>query len=74
LPTIAKERDSLRLRINAQSLREFRAPRRWPLDRPSPFEATRVLDPAPNAQLNREARDDAAQWAVANGRDRNASI
>jgi glycine/D-amino acid oxidase-like deaminating enzyme len=57
LPTIAKERDSMRLRINAQSLREFRAPRRWPLDQPSPFEATRVLDPAPNAALNREALD-----------------
>jgi glycine/D-amino acid oxidase-like deaminating enzyme len=25
------------------------------LDRPSPFEATRVLDPVPNATLNREA-------------------
>jgi len=57
LPTIAKERDSMRLRINAQSLREFRAPRRWPLDRPSPFETTRVLDPAPNAGLNQEALD-----------------
>src|SRR5580692_4150677 len=57
LPTIAKERDSMRLRITGQSLREFRAPRRWALDRPSPFEATRVLDPAPNAGLNREALD-----------------
>jgi glycine/D-amino acid oxidase-like deaminating enzyme len=57
LPTIAKERDSMRLRINAQSLRELRGPRRWPLDRPSPFEATRVLDPAPNLRLNREALD-----------------
>jgi glycine/D-amino acid oxidase-like deaminating enzyme len=55
LPTIRKERDSLRLRVNAQSLREFCAPRRWPLDRPSPFEATRVLDPTPNKALNREA-------------------
>jgi glycine/D-amino acid oxidase-like deaminating enzyme len=55
LPTIRKERDSLRVRVNAQSLRELRAPRIWPLDRPSPFEATRVLDPAPNAKLNREA-------------------
>jgi glycine/D-amino acid oxidase-like deaminating enzyme len=55
LPAIRKERDSLRLRVNAQSLREFRAPRSWPLDRPSPFEAMRVLDPAPNAALNREA-------------------
>jgi glycine/D-amino acid oxidase-like deaminating enzyme len=55
LPTIRKERDSLRLRVNAQSLREFRAPRSWPLDRPSPFEAARVLDPTPNRALNREA-------------------
>src|SRR5260370_27539302 len=55
LPTIRAERGSLRLRVNGQSLREFRAPRSWPLDRPSPFEAARVLDPAPNKALNREA-------------------
>jgi glycine/D-amino acid oxidase-like deaminating enzyme len=55
LPTLRKEHASLRLRVNAQSLREFGAPRRWPLDRPSPFEAARVLDPAPNKTLNREA-------------------
>jgi glycine/D-amino acid oxidase-like deaminating enzyme len=55
LPTIRKERGSLRLRVNAQSLREFRTPRSWPLDRPSPFEAARVLDPAPNRTMNREA-------------------
>jgi glycine/D-amino acid oxidase-like deaminating enzyme len=57
LPTIAAERESMRLRLNAQSLREFRAPRRWPLDRPSPFEMTRVLDPTPNATLNKQALD-----------------
>jgi glycine/D-amino acid oxidase-like deaminating enzyme len=55
LPTIRKERGSLRVRVNAQSLREMRAPRSWPLDRPSPFEAVRVLDPDPNQALNREA-------------------
>jgi glycine/D-amino acid oxidase-like deaminating enzyme len=55
MPTVRKERDSLRLRVNAQSLRELRTPRSWPLDRPSPFEAVRVLDPAPNRTLNREA-------------------
>ena len=55
LPTVHKERKSMRLRVNRQSLREFRAPRHWPLDRPSPFEATRVLDPKPNETLNREA-------------------
>ena len=55
LPTIRKEHGSLRLRVNAQSLREFRGPRNWPLDQPSPFEAARVLDPAPNRTLNQEA-------------------
>src|SRR3984957_1311195 len=55
LPTIRKERDSLRLRLNAQSLREFCTRRSWPLDRPSPFEATRVLDPAPSLTLNGQA-------------------
>jgi glycine/D-amino acid oxidase-like deaminating enzyme len=55
LPTIRQESAPLRLRLNAQSLREFRTQRSWPLDRPSPFEAARVLDPAPNATLNGEA-------------------
>ena len=55
LPTIRNERDSLRLRLNAQSLRELCAPRRWPMDRPSPFESARVLDPPPNRTLNRQA-------------------
>jgi glycine/D-amino acid oxidase-like deaminating enzyme len=57
LPTLRKEAASLKPRLNAQSLREIRAPRRWPLDRPSPFEKTRVLDPAPNKAMNREALD-----------------
>jgi glycine/D-amino acid oxidase-like deaminating enzyme len=57
LPTIAKEAASLKPRVNAQSIRELRAPRRWSLDESSPFEATRVLDPAPNKTMNREALD-----------------
>jgi glycine/D-amino acid oxidase-like deaminating enzyme len=55
MPMLRKERESMRVRLNAQSLFEIRAPRIWPLDRPSPFEATRVLDPAPNLALNRAA-------------------
>jgi glycine/D-amino acid oxidase-like deaminating enzyme len=55
LPTVRKEGSAIRPRLNSQSWRELRAPRRWPLDRPSPFERTRVLDPAPNPTLNREA-------------------
>lgn len=55
LPTIRKEAAALKPRLNGQSLRELRAPRRWALDRPSPFEETRVLDPAPNKTMNRQA-------------------
>jgi glycine/D-amino acid oxidase-like deaminating enzyme len=55
LPTLRKEAASFKPRLNAQSLFEWRAPRRWPLDRPSPFEKARVLDPRPNERMNREA-------------------
>jgi glycine/D-amino acid oxidase-like deaminating enzyme len=55
LPTIRKEAAALKPRVNAQSLFEFRTPRRWSLDKPSPFEKTRVLDPAPNKRMNRVA-------------------
>jgi glycine/D-amino acid oxidase-like deaminating enzyme len=54
---VRKEAASLKPRLNAQSLREWRTPRSWRLDRISPFETTRVLDPAPNETLNREALD-----------------
>jgi glycine/D-amino acid oxidase-like deaminating enzyme len=57
LPTIRREAAAFKPRLNAQSLHELGWPRRWPLDRPSPFERLRVLDPAPNRALNREARE-----------------
>jgi glycine/D-amino acid oxidase-like deaminating enzyme len=56
-PSVRKEGSAIRPRLDAQSWRELRTPRRWPLDRPSPFEITRVLDPAPDKALNREARE-----------------
>ena len=55
LPTLRKERDNTKLRLNAQSFAEWTGPRRWPLDRPSPFERSRVLDPQPNEALNHGA-------------------
>jgi glycine/D-amino acid oxidase-like deaminating enzyme len=55
MPTVAKEAASLKPRLNRQSLREFCTTRTWSLDRPGPFEKTRVLDPAPNRSMNREA-------------------
>jgi len=54
-PTLAKQAGGFMPRFNAQSMLEWREPRRWPLDRPSPFERTRVLDPEPNLAMNREA-------------------
>jgi len=57
LPTIRTEAKNLKPRVNGQSLLECRTPRTWTLDRPSPFECTRVLDPPPNRVLNREALD-----------------
>jgi glycine/D-amino acid oxidase-like deaminating enzyme len=53
--TVRRELPTLTPRINALSWFELTRPRRWPLDRPSPFEHLRVLDPAPDATLNGEA-------------------
>jgi glycine/D-amino acid oxidase-like deaminating enzyme len=47
LPSLAKEWRALRLRIGRRFIEEWRIPRRWRLDEPSPFEAVRVLDPEP---------------------------
>jgi glycine/D-amino acid oxidase-like deaminating enzyme len=55
LPTIRKEGRAIKPRLNSQSWCELAGPRRWPLDSPSPFERMRVLDPAPNRAMNREA-------------------
>jgi len=41
--------------VNAQSLRELFTPRHWALDRPSPFESVRVLDPSPDLEINAQA-------------------
>ncbi len=49
-PTLKKERGNMKLRLNAQSFKEWTGPRRWPLDRPSPFESDRVLDPPPDQE------------------------
>ena len=42
-----KEQKSLRLRVGRRFWEELTMPSRWPLDRPSPFENARVLDPDP---------------------------
>jgi glycine/D-amino acid oxidase-like deaminating enzyme len=45
-------------------------PRRWPADRPSPFEAMRVLDPAPNLKTLARVQDAFARAFPALGRPR----
>lgn len=56
-PSLRQQAAAVRPRIDAQTWRELGVPRRWALDRPSPFETTRVLDPAPDAGMNRLAWD-----------------
>jgi len=47
LPLAWLARQHLRPRLSSRFLDEWRQPRRWPLDRISPFEMTRTLDPEP---------------------------
>ncbi len=56
LPALRNEWGSLTLRVGERFVTELRTPRRWALDRPSPFEATRVNDPAPMTALNDQAQ------------------
>ncbi len=57
LPALRMEWETLRLSLGREFVDECRQPKRWPLDRPSPFEATRVLDPAPNPRIVARIRD-----------------
>ena len=47
-PSFLRSRRELKLRLDGRFLAELRTRRRWALDEPTPFEATRVLDPAPS--------------------------
>ena len=55
LPAARASHKSLRLRLDRRFVAEARTPKRWPLDTPSPFEATRVLNPAPDVAGNMRA-------------------
>jgi glycine/D-amino acid oxidase-like deaminating enzyme len=47
LPALRLDWNGLRLRLGRRFIDEAKLARRWALDRPSPFEQVRVLDPAP---------------------------
>jgi glycine/D-amino acid oxidase-like deaminating enzyme len=51
-----RTRREYRLRLVGRWREEARIARRWSMDEASPFEATRVLDPAPNPAIVEESR------------------
>lgn len=51
LPMLLKEHRGIRIRLGRRFVEEWRLPARWALDQPSPFEAVRVLDPAPYTDI-----------------------
>jgi glycine/D-amino acid oxidase-like deaminating enzyme len=54
-PALRTRRAYFRLRLGRRFLAELAEPSRWRLDAPSPFEAVRVLDPAPSRDILDEA-------------------
>lgn len=60
LPALKLGRDVLRVRLGHRFLEEWRTPRRFPLDRPTPFERVRVLDPAPDPVILEQAKKEAS--------------
>lgn len=57
LPALRADWQGLRLRLGRRFIDEARLARRWALDRTSPFEQVRVLDPEPVAAVLEEALD-----------------
>ena len=48
---LMQELKILRLSFGSEFVDEWMTPRTWPLDAPSPFEVTRVLDPEPTPRV-----------------------
>ena len=58
LPAVLEEREIVRLSFGKPFFEELLAPRRWSLDAVSPFEETRVLNPAPGKRSLKALRRD----------------
>ncbi len=56
LPAIRLRGGDVKPRFGPQFFRELRQPSQWPLDRPSPFEAMRILDPPAHKPILDQAR------------------
>lgn len=61
VPALRKQWKELRLRVGRRFIEEWRIPRRWSLDAPSPFETVRVLDPEPSRRILDEGLDHLAR-------------
>jgi len=55
-PALMQELRIVKLDFGREFIDELVTPREWPLDAPSPFEATRVLNPAPSPRVLRGLR------------------
>ncbi|MER2537424.1 MAG: FAD-binding oxidoreductase [Rhizobiaceae bacterium] len=65
LPRAIAERKSLRLRLGARFMQEWRWARRWKMDEVSPFEHVRTLDPKPLAyDLDQAKRNIQAAYPI----------
>ncbi|MCC2096777.1 MAG: FAD-binding oxidoreductase, partial [Hyphomicrobiales bacterium] len=62
LPQLLADFGQIRLRMDGSIVRDLVAPRVWPLDQPSPFEAMRVLDPKPSRRIIAAARQNLARY------------
>jgi glycine/D-amino acid oxidase-like deaminating enzyme len=61
LPALRHEWGSLRLRLTGRFYDEWRMPRHWHLDEPSPFEYCRVLDLPPSKKLTNKVLEQLKQ-------------
>src|SRR5690349_10412247 len=57
LPTLKQNYGEIRMQFGHRFFEELRTRRRWSLDEATPFEAVRVLDPAPKQATLAEARE-----------------
>ncbi len=55
LPLWRSGQARVQVRVSGRFMEEARTPRHWSPDKPSPFEAVRVLDPEPLTRLNDQA-------------------
>ncbi len=56
IPALRHQRGSLNLRVGGPFVRDLFSPAAWKLDGVSPFEKTRILDPAPHEPILRQAQ------------------